>query len=137
MIGSTRTLRVWADPAPADLRAGFDGLAGLVTQRLKQDPLSGHCFLFTNRVRTRAKVLVWDGTGLCIDQTRLEQGRFAPVWTRDATGPAVELTMSELALFLEGARGSSAGCRSRPRRSSRGRLARERITCKLAAMRHA
>jgi transposase len=104
MIGSTRTLRVWAYPAPADLRAGFDGLAGLVTQRLRQDPLSGHCFLFTNRGRTRAKVLVWDGTGLCIYQKRLEQGRFAPLWTRDATGPAVELTMSELALFLEGAR---------------------------------
>jgi transposase len=105
MIGSTRTLRVWAYPAPADLRAGaFDGLAGLVTQRLRQDPLSGHCFLFTNRVRTRAKVLVWDGTGLCIYQKRLEQGRFAPLWTCDATGPAVELTMSERALFLEGAR---------------------------------
>jgi len=28
MIGSTRTLRVWAYPAPADLRKGFDGLGG-------------------------------------------------------------------------------------------------------------
>jgi transposase len=41
MIGSTRTLRVWAYTAPADLRKGFDGLAGLVTAQLRQDPLGG------------------------------------------------------------------------------------------------
>ena len=66
MIGSTRTLQVWAYPEPADLRAGFDGLSALVSSRLGRDPLSGHLFLFVNRHRTRAKVLVWDGTGLCI-----------------------------------------------------------------------
>ena len=103
MIGSTRTLRVWAYPEPADLRAGYDGLAALVTRKLARDPLSGHLFLFQNRSRTRAKVLLWDGTGLCIYQKRLEQGRFACL--RQAPGrDALELTMSELALFLEGSR---------------------------------
>jgi transposase len=48
-------------------------------------------------------VLVWDGTGLCIYQKRLEQGRFALLWQAGRAG-AVELTMSELALFLEGSR---------------------------------
>ena len=104
MIGSTRNLRVWAYPAPADLRKGYDGLYGLVVSELGHDPLSGDCFLFTNRVRTRAKVLVWDGTGLCIYQKRLERGRFAPLWERAVTGGAIELTMSELALYLEGSR---------------------------------
>ena len=66
MIGSTRTLRVWAYPAPADLRKGFDGLQALVAQTLRRDPLSGDCYLFVNRTRRRAKVLLWDGTGLCI-----------------------------------------------------------------------
>ena len=103
MIGSTRTLRVWAYPEPADLRAGFDGLAALVTSKLGRDPLSGHLFLFVNRTRTRAKVLVWDGTGLCIYQKRLEQGRFASPW-RTGRASALELTTSELALFLEGSR---------------------------------
>jgi len=104
MIGSTRALRVWAYPVPADLRKGFDGLAGLVATKLQQDPLRGDCYLFVNRDRTRAKVLVYDGTGLCIYQKRLEAGRFAALWVRDGASPAVELTMSELALFLEGAR---------------------------------
>jgi len=105
VIGSTRTLRVWAYPEPADLRAGYDGLSALVTRKLGQDPLSGHLFLFTNRTRTRAKVLVWDGTGLCVYQKRLEQGRFALLWkVGRGSGVALTLTLSELTLFLEGSR---------------------------------
>ena len=103
MIGSTRNLTVWAYPAPVDLRAGYDGLSAIVAGKLKRDPLSGDCYLFTNRTRTRSKVLVWDGTGLCIYQKRLEGGRFACLWERERGG-AVELTMSELSLFLEGSK---------------------------------
>ena len=101
MIGSTRQVRVWAYGAPADLRKGFDGLSHLVTERLRRDPLSGDCYLFVNATRKRAKVLLWDGTGLCIYAKRLEQGRFACLW-RDAETDVVGLTMSELQLFLEG-----------------------------------
>jgi transposase len=101
MIGSSRNLRVWAYPGPADLRLGYDGLAGLVASKLASDPLSGDCFLFTNRTRTRAKVLVWDGTGLAIYQKRLETGRFASL---RSDGSRLALTMSELALYLEGCR---------------------------------
>ena len=46
-------------------------------------------------------MLFWDGTGLCIYQKRIEQGRFACLW-RDEGGGVVELTQSELSLFLEG-----------------------------------
>ena len=74
-----------------------------MVSRLGKDPLSGDCFLFVNRACTRAKVLLWDGTGLCIYQKRLEQGRFAMLW-RDGDGRVVELTQSELSLFLEGCR---------------------------------
>jgi transposase len=101
VIGSTRQLTVWAYGAPADLRKGFDGLSGLVSQGLGQDPLSGDCFLFVNATRKRAEVLLWDGTGLCIYAKRLERGRFACLW-RDAAARVVRLTMSELQLFLEG-----------------------------------
>lgn len=100
MIGSTRRLRVYAYGAPADLRKGFDGLCGLVLRELGRDPLSGDLFLFVNRRRTLAKVLQWDGTGLCIYSKRLEQGRFACLWR--SAGHRVCLTVSELALFLEG-----------------------------------
>ena len=101
MIGSTRQVVVWAYGAPADLRKGFDGLSALVSERLGRDPLSGDCYLFANATRKRAKVLLWDGTGLCIYAKRLERGRFACLW-RAADARSMRLTMSELQLFLEG-----------------------------------
>ena len=103
MIGSSRRIRVFAYPAPADLRKGYDGLYGLVVNELHEDPLSGDCYLFTNRRRTSSKVLHFDGTGLCIYSKRLETGCFACLWA-NGPGQPVRLTMSELALFLEGSR---------------------------------
>lgn len=101
MIGSTRAVRVWAYPAPCDLRKGWNGLSHLVTWQLGKDLLSGDRFLFVNRRRTSCKVLLWDGTGLAIYQKRLEGSRFACLW-RGEPGAAVQLTNTELALFLEG-----------------------------------
>jgi transposase len=101
MIGSTRQVAVWAFGAPVDLRKGFDGLAALVRGALGRDPLSGDLFVFVNGSRRRAKVLLWDGTGLCIYAKRLERGRFACLW-RASEGGSLRLTVSELALFLEG-----------------------------------
>jgi transposase len=101
MIWNGRSVRVFARGAPTDLRKGFDGLSALVRESLEQDPTSGDLFLFVSRNRVRAKVLLWDGTGLCVFAKRLEQGRFAAFWERGG-GPQVELTQAELQLFLEG-----------------------------------
>lgn len=101
MIGSTRQVRVFAFNAPTDMRKQFDSLAVLVVQTLKRDLLAGDMFLFVGRNRRRAKVLFFDGTGLCLFSKRLERGRFADVWAR-ADGRSVELTQSELTLFIEG-----------------------------------
>lgn len=98
MIGSTRSVRVFAYGSPADMRKGFDGLYGLVKHHLERDPLSGDLYLFVSGNRKRAKVLMWDGTGLCLYAKRLEKGRFAHLWGEDT----LELTMAELQLFLEG-----------------------------------
>ena len=100
MISLGRTVRVFAYSHPADLRKSFNGLYGLVKSGLGRDPLSGDLFLFVNRRRTSCKVLMWDGTGLCILQKRLERGRFATLWR--PSKKSVQLTPSELSLFLEG-----------------------------------
>jgi len=102
MIGSTRTLRVWARTKPTDLRLGYDGLFGLVQRELRRDPLSGDAYLFVNQRRTSSKALIWDGTGLCLYCKRLAKSRFAALWTA-ADGEPLRLTQTELALFLEGA----------------------------------
>jgi transposase len=101
VISVPRTVRVFAFPEPADLRKGFNGLFGLVRSGLDRDPLSGDLYLFVNRRRTGCKVLLWDGTGLCIFMKRLEDGQFAELW-RDRGCAALQLTASELALFIEG-----------------------------------
>jgi transposase len=100
VIGSTRRVGVFAYTAPADMRKGYDGLSSLVERELGRDPLSGEMFLFVSRNRKRAKVLLWDGTGLCLYSKRLEEGRFADLWRADAS--PLRLTVSELQLFLEG-----------------------------------
>jgi transposase len=96
-----RRVAVYAYAQPVDMRKGFDGLTALVTEGLHRDALSGDAFIFVSRDRVRAKVLHWDGTGLCIYAKRLERGRFARLWRDDGEAP-VTLTVSELDLFLEG-----------------------------------
>ena len=85
ILGTSRAVRVFAYPAPVDLRKGYDGLYGLVKQGLNRDPLTGDLFLFSNRRRRGCKVLVWEGTGLCIFQKRLERGCFASLFRDDSS----------------------------------------------------
>jgi len=101
MVGLMSTTRIYAYCAAIDMRKGYDGLAALVRQEMGQEPLSGALFLFTNRRRTHAKILWFDGSGMCIYAKRLEKGQFAPLWKYTAD-KRMSLTRSELHLFLEG-----------------------------------
>jgi transposase len=101
MIGSTRRLTVHVFGRPVDMRKGFDMLSALVTEELQHDVLAGDVYLFVGYDRKRAKVLLWDGTGLCVYAKRLETGHFTAPWRTRGRVPGT-MTMSELALFLEG-----------------------------------
>jgi len=101
MLGNTRQLRVWAYTAPVDMRKGFDGLFGLVRSELGRDPVAGDAFLFVSRNRRLAKVLLWDGTGLCIYAKRMERHRFAKLWGMSDSAE-IELTSAELGAYLDG-----------------------------------
>lgn len=101
MLGLTRKLRVFAHSGPVDMRKSFYTLAALV-EAGGHEVVAGDAYLFVGRCRRRAKVLWFDGTGLCLLAKRLEQGRFAAVWERERDGGLVDLTTSELMVFLEG-----------------------------------
>jgi len=103
MLGHTQVAQVWARAQPTDLRLGFQGLAGLVETELHRSVHSGDLFLFVNRRRTSAKVLLWDGTGLCIYAKKLapRRGRFACLWRGSGADSPLRLTAAELAMFLE------------------------------------
>lgn len=99
MIGSTHIVKVHVFAAPVDMRKSFDTLSFLVATGLQRDLLSGELFLFVGKSRRRAKVLYFDGTGLCLFSKRLETGRFAAPWL---SLTPLTWTMTELSLFLEG-----------------------------------
>ena len=61
MFGVGPATRIYLAAGATDMRKSFEGLYGLVRDRLACDPLSGHIFLFTNTQRNRLKLLFWDG----------------------------------------------------------------------------
>ena len=101
MFGLGPATRIYLAVGATDLRKGFEGLYGLVRDRLLGDPLSGHVFVFSNAQRNRLKLLFWDGSGLWVCAKRLEKGRFR--WPEAAAGQTkVVLSHEELALLLAG-----------------------------------
>jgi transposase len=77
MLSFTGSLKIYVAVEPCDMRKGFEGLAGLVVTALKQDMRSGALFVFSNRRRTRLKVLYFDGTGTWLMTKRLEEGTYS------------------------------------------------------------
>lgn len=100
MFGLGPATKIFIATESVDMRKGFEGLHGLVRDRLGHDPLSGHLFLFTNRTRTRLKALVWDGSGLWVCGKRLEKGRFQ--WPAQASTRSVTMRAEELAMLING-----------------------------------
>lgn len=101
MFGFGPATRIYLAVGDTDLRKSFEGLYGLVRDRLQCEPLSGHVFLFCNRQRNRLKLLVFDGSGLWVCAKRLERGRFRWPQAGDAQGK-VALSHEELTLLLGG-----------------------------------
>lgn len=101
MRGVSSQVRVLAYCQPTDMRKSYEGLSRLARKEMGHDVLSGTLFLFTNKRRNRAKVLYFDGTGLCVLAKRLERGQFAALWKR-TNELTLSLTHAELELFLQG-----------------------------------
>lgn len=99
MIGLRAGTRVWLAAGVTDLRKGFNGLSALIQEALREDPFSGHVFVFRGRRGDMIKLLWWDDDGLCLLSKRLEQGRF--VWPQAVSG-TVHLTPAQLSMLLEG-----------------------------------
>lgn len=68
-----------------DMRWGADRLSLCVEHSLGKSPCDGTVYIFSNRRRTRLKLLVWDGTGIWLCQRRLHRGAFVWPTAQDAT----------------------------------------------------
>ena len=56
MFGFGPATRIYLATGATDMRKGFEGLYGLVRDRLQCDRLSGHVFLFSNSRRNRLRL---------------------------------------------------------------------------------
>ena len=100
MISLTPATRIFLASGATDLRKSFEGLAVLVSHRFKEDPLSGHLYVFTNRRKNRIKLLYFDGTGVWVCAKRLAEGSFA--WPKSTDPGALRIAAEELTLLLAG-----------------------------------
>jgi len=91
--------RIFVALEPVDMRKSFNGLSAHVQAVLLQDPLTGHVFVYTNRLRNRLKLLYWDGSGLWVCAKRLEKGTFG--WP-SGEGASCCLRPEQLTLLLHG-----------------------------------
>jgi len=84
---------------PVDFRKSIDGLAAVCEVHLEEEPLDGTLYVFTNRRRNAAKMLVWTHGGFLMLYKKLERGRFR--WP-PFEGDRGTVTPAELAALMEG-----------------------------------
>ena len=116
MLSLPVPVKIFVYTSAADMRKSFDGLSAIVENYMKQDPLSGHMYLFINRRRNRVKLLYWSGDGYALWYKRLERGTFEmPVALQSSAGepPRLEISASHMSLLLDGIELASARRRER------------------------
>ena len=97
MLSLPPTVRIWLAAEPVDLRKSFDGLAAMVQEGLRGDPLSGDIFVFrTGHHRRRLELGPWnngyDGegkAGLHVDTIPLLHERKVSAFLPDGDGETV------------------------------------------------
>ncbi|MHC2432681.1 IS66 family insertion sequence element accessory protein TnpB [Bradyrhizobium sp. USDA 4451] len=115
MIGPSGTVQVMVATKPIDFHKGMEGLAMLVREHMKADPFSGAVYVFRARRADRIKLILWDGTGLCLFAKRLEEGVCR--WPKIEDG-VMRLSAVELSTLL--GRASAASTAGHCRRICRG-----------------
>ena len=99
MIPVPSQTKVWLAAGVTDMRKQFNGLSALAESVLKQDPYSGHLFVFRGRRGDLVKIVWWDGQGACMFSKRLEKGKF--LWPSASEGK-VTVSPAQLSMLLEG-----------------------------------
>jgi transposase len=99
MIPISPDVRVWLATGHTDMRCGFNKLALIVQEVLKQNPNCGHLFVFRGKGADKIKIIWHDGQGACLFYKRLERGKFIWPTVRDGS---VSISAAQLSYLLEG-----------------------------------
>lgn len=68
-------IRYWLYSRPVDMRKGFNGLSGIVTNNMGAALRNGDVYIFANASRNMVKLLRKEEAGLVIYSLRLDMGR--------------------------------------------------------------
>lgn len=99
MIGlGIGALKIFVALEPQDMRKSFQGLSELAMEHLDEQLSREALFVFTNKLRTRIKLLYFDGTGLWVATKRLEAGKFS--WPKPSKPNQTKLKLNSEALQL-------------------------------------
>jgi transposase len=74
MLSFSGSLKVFVALEACDMRKGFNGLHALVAEHLGEDPRSGALFVFSNRRRSRLKVLYLGSHGFLVAEQAARAG---------------------------------------------------------------
>lgn len=66
MLSLPPSVRLFVATQPVDGRKGADSLMVLVRDVLRQDPLTGHLFVFFSKRCDRVRVVYWDRNGFAM-----------------------------------------------------------------------
>jgi len=91
--------KIWLYRKPVDFRRGVDGLSMFIADKLRQDPMSGHLFVFRNRQSDKVKILWWNDHGFYLLYKRNEKMKFK---FPDINDSSVELKIEQLQWLLTG-----------------------------------
>lgn len=86
---------------PTDMRKGFNGLSGIVSNILGGNPRSGEVFIFVNKTRDKIKLLQWQDSGFVLYYKRLEKGTFELPQYEELEGSIV-LSYTKMAMMVDG-----------------------------------
>lgn len=83
------------------MRKGFNGLSGIVIDKMNGTPTDGHVYLFINKRKDKIKLLTWEPGGLVLYYKRLEKGVFEiPQW--EDNSQVVNISWEMLAMMVQG-----------------------------------
>jgi len=95
-------LRIFVALEPQDMRKSFQGLSELALEHLGEQLSSEALFAFTNKRRSRIKLLYFDGTGLWVATKRLEAGRYSWPPPSEPNQKKLKLKAEALQLLIDG-----------------------------------
>ena len=95
-----RPSEIYISTANVDMRKSIDGLASVVQQKFRLDPVSDAMFVFHNRHCDKIKILYWNKDGFCLLYKRMERGKFR--FPQQLKGDTYRVSEDELYWLLHG-----------------------------------